>query len=353
MLCHSQVAGNVTVQPGPSESQQDMNSTRPKSVQWVSGEFDLKYEIGDIKMFAKAFHGVVCASHFLDCTEREVLASPAMVLAEHGVEAAQIISCQISQDLKRVSVRNGVIVYCMATYHHRYVDTRKSFQEYQDKFKSKTRATLRKKVSRILREDQLTNAFRKFKTAEEMDTFLKLAAVVSTKTYQHHLFGRGIPDSDEFCATTRKQAELGLVRGYLLSVEDKPVAYTYVPTVSTGVLLYDYNGYDPAYSKLSPGTVLQFKVIEDLCSDPEVQIYDLCTGDDEAKTLFATDSKYCADILILKKSLKNIFIIGLHVATTSVSKTVGTLLNRLNLKNRLKRYIRRNSSSAESSRLEE
>jgi CelD/BcsL family acetyltransferase involved in cellulose biosynthesis len=207
---------------------------------------------------------------------------------------------------------------------------------------------LKKKVAKVLREDHPKNAFKKFKTAQEIDMFLKLASVVSAKTYQHRLFNRGIPDNSRFCVHARKQAELGLVRGYLLYVDATPVAYTYVPAVNEGILLYDYNGYDPDYSRLSPGTVLQFKIIEDLCSDPEVMIYDLCTGEDDAKTLFSTDSKYCADILILKKSLKNFLIITSHAAITSFSKVIGRFLSRLNLKNRLKRYIRRNAGAMES-----
>ena len=352
MLGHNTVIGEVATRLCSPEGGHGMHSTGQKSARWTKTEFDLKYEIGDIGIFVKTFRGVVCSSHFLDFSEREVLESPSRVLEEHGVQAAQITSCQISKDLKKLSVRDGVIVYCVSTYNHRYVDTRQRFEEYQDKFKSKTRATLKKKVNKVLRDDQPKNVFRKFKTAQEIETFLKLAAVVSAKTYQHRLFNRGIPDNSEFCVHARKQAELGLVRGYLLYIDDKPVAYTYVPTVNEGILLYDYNGYDPGCSKLSPGTVLQFKIIEDLCSDPEVMIYDLCTGEDDAKTLFSTDSKYCADILVLRKSLKNIIIIMFHAAITSFSKALGRFLNRLNLKNRLKRYIRKNARTIESSQVE-
>jgi CelD/BcsL family acetyltransferase involved in cellulose biosynthesis len=264
-----------------------------------------------------------------------------------------VISCPIRQSEKRLSLQNGVIVYNLSSYEHHYVDTQISFEEYQKKFKSKTRSTLKRKVSRFSQNDPGLYYFRKFRTPEEIDSFVNLASLVSVKTYQHRLFGRGIPDNREFCLLARKQAELGLVYGYLLYFDGKPIAYTYAPAVNGGVLLYDYNGYDPDHSNLSPGTVMQYKIIEDLCSDPDVRIYDLCTGEDDAKRLFSTGSMYCADILILRKSLKNMFLVMTHFALTSFSRGVGKVLRILNLKSRLKRYIRRNAHTIESSQVDQ
>jgi CRISPR/Cas system endoribonuclease Cas6 (RAMP superfamily) len=326
-----------------------MHAIIQKSAEWTKAEFDLRYEISDIRLFAKTFYGVSCSSHFLDITEEGLLEAPSRVLMEYGVQVAQVNSCPVKKGSKKISFRDGVIVYSMSTYDHYYVDTQKSFEEYLEKFKSKTRSTLKKKVHRFLQEDQGKNYFKKFTTATEMDTFLKLAAVVSAKTYQQRLFGRGIPSNSEFCRNVMNQAELGLVRGYLLYFDGNPVAYTYAPFVKDGVLLYDYNGYDPDLGKLSPGTVIQYKVIEDLCLDPDAKIYDLCVGEDEHKTLFSTDSRYCADILVLRKSLKNFLIVLTHLALTSFSARAGNFLDYFNLKSSLKKFIRKNPQAGEPS----
>ena len=322
-------------------------------MQWEKGEFSLMYDIGDITLYAKRLNGIVCPTHFLSISEEELFQDQARVLEEYGVEVAKVTSCPIRQSEKRLFLQNGVIVYILSSYDHHYVDTQINFEEYQKKFKSKTRSTLKRKVSKFFQDDPDGNYFRKFRTAEEIDCFIKLASLVSVKTYQHRLFGRGIPDSREFCLHARKQAQLGLVRGYLLYLGGNPVAYTYAPIVNQEVLLYDYNGYDPVYSKLSPGTVMQYKIIEDLCSDPDVRIYDLCTGEDEAKMLFSTDSRYCADVLVLRKSLRNMFLVTTHFALTSFSSGAGKFLGRLNLKSRLKKYIRRNVQTIESSQVDQ
>lgn len=322
-------------------------------MQWEKSEFNLTYDIGDITLCAKRLKGIVCPTHFLSMSEEELFQGQAKVLGEYGVEVAKVTSCPIRQSAKRLSLQGEFIVYNLSSYEHHYIATQISFEEYQKKFKSKTRSTLKRKVSKFFQDDPGRNYFRKFRTAEEIDSFVKLASLVSAKTYQHRLFGRGIPDNREFCLRARKQAELGLVRGYLLYFNGKPIAYTYAPTVNEGVLLYDYNGYDPDHSNLSPGTVMQYKIIEDLCSDPDVKIYDLCTGEDDAKRLFSTDSRYCADILVLRKSLRNILLVMTHFALTSFSRGAGKFLRCLNLKSRLKRYIRRNAHTIESSQVDQ
>jgi len=322
-------------------------------MQWEKGEFSLTYDIGDITLYAKKLKGIVCATHFLGISGEELFQGQARVLEEHGVEISKVTSCPISQSAKKLSLQNEVIVYNLSSYEHHYVDTQISFEEYQKKFKSKTRSTLKKKVNKFFQDDPGRSYFRKFRIAEEIDSFVKLASVVSAKTYQHRLFGRGIPDNLDFCLRARRLADLGFLRGYLLYFDGKPIAYTYAPTVNEGVLLYDYNGYDPDYSNLSPGTVLQYKIIEDLCSDPAVKVYDLCTGEDEAKRLFSTGSRYCADILVLRKSLRNMFLVMTHFALTSFSRGAGNFLKCLNLKSRFKKYIRRNVRTIESSQIEQ
>lgn len=324
-----------------------MDTKAQKFVRWTKSELDLRYEISDIRLFTKTFRGITSSFHFLDFGQDELLKSPAQFLSEYEVQVALMNSCPVSRSSKRITVQDGVIVYCMARYDHHYVDVQTSFEDYLGKFKSKTRATLKKKAHKFLQVGQDGAYFRKFTTPTEMDTFLKLAAVVSAKTYQHRLFDRGIPSSREFRLGVMEQAERNLVRGYLLYLGSIPVAYTFVPFVSEGVILYDYNGYDPEFGKLSPGTVIQYKVIEDLCLDRDAKIYDLCVGEDEHKTLFSTNSTYCADILILRSSLKNMLFVFTHHALASFSAKAGNILDRFQLKRRLKKLIRRGAQAGE------
>ena len=319
---------------------------RSKTLEWRREQFSLSYEVGDITLFARRLDGILCLTHFLNMRE-DGSGNCSEVFKEYGVRVAKITSCPISQTTPRLTSQEGVIVYNVSTYEHHYVNTQNGFEVYLSKFRSKTRSTLKRKVAKLFQGDREGNGLKRFKKAEEIERFLKLASVVSAKTYQHLLFNRGIPSDAEFVRNAMEKAEQGLLRGYLLYYEGKPIAYTYVPTVNPGVLLYDYNGYDPEYCKLSPGTVMQYGIIEDLCSDPAVNYYDLCVGQDDAKTLFSTDSIYCADILILENSLKNWAVVLTHMAVSEFSRRVGQILARMNLKARLRKYIRENVRTAE------
>lgn len=314
-------------------------------MKWKSSDIFLKYDFGDITLFKKLLKGIVCTSHFLDMPEDGVCDISSSILHEYGVDAAQILSCPVVGRSKVIEFRSGLIVYCTSRYRHHYVDTSVSFDEYLRKFKSKTRSTLKKKVHKFFQDDPQRNFFRRFSAESEMEAFIVLAGAVSSKTYQHHLFSRGLPQSKEFVLEAKKKAMDGLVRGYLLYCDGKAVAYTYGPVMEGGVFLFDYNGYDPDYNKLSPGNVLQFKTIEDLCYDPEIKIYDLCVGENDHKLLFSGSCRNCADFLILKISFLNICLVLSNVSVSVFSKLVGNLLQQLNMKSWLKRFIRRNAKT--------
>lgn len=315
---------------------------------WDNWDVKLLYEVGDISIHTVKLRALTCSKHFLDLSDNDLDDGIARLLSNHEFEAVKIMSFPAKEGAGKLSFKKDVIVYSLSTYEHHYVNTKMTFLEYLEKFKSKTRSTLKRKVAKFSQCDSSRPFFRKFKTSQEIDTFITLASRVSSKTYQHHLFNRGIPDTEEFRLNAMKEAELGLVRGYLLYFDGNPVAYTYAPTLAGGVLLYDYNGYDPASSKLSPGTVIQYKIIEDLCSDSHIAIYDLCTGEDEAKRLFSTTSRHCVDVLILRKSAKSLFLVTTHLTLSYFSKCVGNVLKCINLKSHVKKYIRRNSSTVES-----
>jgi len=318
---------------------------------WTRGDACLSFEISDVKLFVKTFKGAKSSSHFLNLKIDDLLKDSYKFLATQQVQAVELGSCPVGKEgIKRIQFLDGAVVYCMSTYQHYYVNTSSGFSQYLEKFKSKTRSTLKKKVHKLLSSEEATSGggtFVKFSSVSEMQTFVEHASIVSAKTYQARLFNRGIPTDGGFLLRVLKLAEHGLVRGYILYCAGRPVAYTYVPLISEGVVLYDYNGYDPDFSKLSPGTVMQYKIIEDLCADPNITIYDLCVGDDEHKALFATDFMDCADVIVLRSSLRNTLLVLAHLGLTSASSWTGTVLKCVNLKRLVKRFIRRHATVPE------
>ncbi|MHC4165023.1 MAG: GNAT family N-acetyltransferase, partial [Planctomycetota bacterium] len=225
-------------------------------------------------------------------------------------------------------------------YERRYVDLGGTFDDYLKRFSSKSRSTLQRKVRKF---GQLCGGeadWRAYRTRAEMDEFYRLAREVSRKTYQERLLDAGLPESDEFREEMLEAAERDGTRGYLLFHESRPVAYLHCP-IHDGVVFYGYLGYDPEYAKWSPGTVLQRLALERLFEEAGLRMFDFTEGEGRHKSFFSTHSVLCADIYYLRRSLRNRCLVRLHSGLDAFSRALVRLLDRLGLKERIKRLIRR------------
>ena len=138
----------------------------------------------------------------------------------------------------------------------------------------------------------------------------------------------------------RQRGRAGTLRAYLLFLNEKPISYLYSP-LDGATAVYRYLGYDPEYAELSPGFVLQWLALECLFKDHQVGYFDFTQGEGEQKRFFATDSRQCADIYFLERSAKRWALVLAHRATDLLSTALGNGLDRLGLKARLKRLLRR------------
>lgn len=175
-----------------------------------------------------------------------------------------------------------------------------------------------------------------------MEVFYLFARRLAKESYQERLLKAALPESDEFQKRMQQLASNDCVRGYLLFIEkkDKPVAYLYCP-ISNGVLEYAYLGYDAKYSKLSPGTVLQYCALRDLFQESNHYFFDFGQGEGEHKRLFATGSTLCANIYFFRPTIRNKFLLCLHWATERFSECFGKILEVLHVKKFIKAFIRR------------
>ncbi|MEO1168336.1 MAG: GNAT family N-acetyltransferase [Pseudomonadota bacterium] len=189
-------------------------------------------------------------------------------------------------------------------YARRYADLSGSFDEYLASFSGKSRSTLRRKVRKFAKLSGGELDFRAYRTPDEMAEFHAIARQLSEKTYQEKLLDYGLPDDAEFVADMLRAAARGQVCGWLLFVEDKPVSYLYAPA-DGDTLVYAYLGYDPEWSRRSPGTVLLVEAMRQIIAENRFRRLDFTEGDGQQKRRFATDKLDCADLLLLRKTFAN------------------------------------------------
>ena len=130
---------------------------------------------------------------------------------------------------------------------------------------------------------------------------------------------------------------------YLLYLEGQPAAFWMGPFYGQ-VFYSDFIGFDPAYSKYSPGTVLQAKVVEDLCARQAVGI-DFGPGDALYKARLGTNCHEEASLYVYAPTLRGLVLNLLRTLTALVDKTAKGFARRLGLFSMLKRISRKTDGS--------
>jgi hypothetical protein len=148
----------------------------------------------------------------------------------------------------------------------------------------KTRKNQRWQAKKLLSAYEKNVRIRCFKEISELKTTLEAIEQIARKTYQRAL-GVGFVDDTEMRAQLYLKALKGWLRIFVLYLEDRPCAF-WVGTLYRGTFHSDLMGYDPEYSKYSPGMYLVTQVIEGFCDRDnvrEVESIDFGLGDAQYK----------------------------------------------------------------------
>lgn len=197
-------------------------------------------------------------------------------------------------------------------YRRHYIDMGIAFDAYLAQFSAKTRSTLRRKVRRLADESG-GFAVTEHRTPGEVDAFLAAALPLSARTYQARLLGAGLPDDHTSRQALLEAAEAGRMRAFLLHARGRAIAYLLLP-VTGQTLVYAHLGYDPAFARLSPGTVLQMEALERLFAEARFRWFDFTEGEGAHKALFGTHAAPCSSLVLLEPSLANRALLGARTA---------------------------------------
>lgn len=181
------------------------------------------------------------------------------------------------------------------------------FDAYLAGFSAKSRSTLNRKRRRFVEASGGALDISCYRTPDEAEEFHRLARTVSAKSYQERLLGAGLPDGEAAVAEMRALAAAGAMRGWLLCLGGRPVSYLYAPAEGE-TLIYALLGYDPEFADLSPGTVLQLEAMRQLMEERAFRLFDFTAGEGQHKSLFATGTVDCVDLLLLRPTLANLAV---------------------------------------------
>ncbi len=300
----------------------------------------LAYRLGEITLFERRLTGLADRRHFL---EQAVITGLPTVPKDGAMSDFYFVPTYPVESPPPTLVRSGEwLYYTPYTFRNYYVDIARlgTFEAYLASFSGKSRSTLRRKVKRFAEANGGGLDWRVMRTPDEMEEFLGLAIPLSEATYQARLLDAGLPTSQQFASDLRERARSGGARGYLLFLSQRPAAYV-LCLCRGGIATYDYVGFDPELHALSPGTVLQYLLLEDLFAGVGVSVFDFTEGEGAQKQFFASDFRQCAKTYVLRATAANWVAIRLHIAMNYASAAAGRVLDRWGLKDRIKKLARR------------
>jgi CelD/BcsL family acetyltransferase involved in cellulose biosynthesis len=206
---------------------------------------------------------------------------------------------------------------------------------------SKSRKTLKTKMKKFAGDFPGQASMRTFRREADFEEMMRDIEQIAAKTYQ-----RGLGVGFDTSATMRERLHLEIAKGWLrafvLYIDDKPCAF-WIGKLYQKSFCSDSMGYDPAYSKHSPGIYLIMQVVEYFCgekSEDRAQQIDFGFGDAQYKTVLANQEWQESSIYIFARSWKGIGINLLRMPTAWVNHKAQELLGKASLLVKVKRMWR-------------
>jgi len=306
---------------------------------WQLRDIPFKFQLSDLTLFSVPVPLQVRAMRLVDEAAPSGSFEPPTRELVNGSQGFVVRGQPLQDEVRVLSRTSGFYCYVPSQYQHCYIDLRQSFEDYQKKFSSKTRSTINRKIKKYAEHCGGTIPWKTYKTADQMREFFRLARIVSKSSYQERLLDAGLPDSEDFIREAEALAAEDRVRAYLLFDGERPVSYLFCP-VSDGVLSYSYVGYDPQYMDKSVGLVLQWFAVQELFGEGCFRYFDFTEGQSDHKRLFSTHQRHCGNVYMLRRNVRNAAIIYSHMYVDRFSVWLGTTLDRLGVKAKVKRLLR-------------
>lgn len=177
------------------------------------------------------------------------------------------------------------------------------------------------------------------KNPSEIDRIIKTAVSISEKTYKNGL-GVGVKNDLITRSIISKDVLLGRFRAYILMVGDTPIAFEY-GVFYHNVFFPEYIGYDPLFSKYSPGTILFLKVMESLILTSQVKTIDYGFGPADYKIRFGSNYWTEASLYLFSRRFHPLFINTLISINSGIQRLIILCFQKTQVLSWFKRIWRR------------
>ena len=208
-----------------------------------------------------------------------------------------------------------------------------SYQQYMQPKKR-----LRKRIREFNNKFRGRIKYQTYSKTEHVLQFCEKAEHIAKKTYQRSL-GVGFIHNHEWEQRLFNEAAKGGFRGYIMSIDDQPVAFE-LATLHKDVCHCNCSAYDSTYRKYSIGHILFTVLLEDMITNAGATAVDYGIGDADYKKRFGNECWEETDIYIYPMTLKGVKLNLYRYVTTFITKSFSGLVDKVGLKDLVKKKWR-------------
>jgi hypothetical protein len=216
----------------------------------------------------------------------------------------------------------------------------KTFDDYLAGMSSSSRQSIKRKLRKV--EQELKWDVRVISSTQQIEPFLRDAEAISRLTYQWNV-GDRLCDDEATRRLYTHRAQSGRLRCYIAYASGRPCAFLR-GELAGATYHYETPGFDPKYSKFSPGLALLMYVIRDLIEQTDCKTFDFGAGGDAIgyKSKLGNFSVDCRDVEMGNWSNPySVSIFALQEGLNLLKNIANRLFGEYKIGRRLKKAIRR------------
>jgi len=225
---------------------------------------------------------------------------------------------------------------------HPYVRVAGTFDEYMRYFPSKIRTERVRKLKKLHEQGDVELV--RITSQAGVSAFVDTAAEIARKSWQFSLLNTGFAalSTEAWNERLSFAAERGCLRSYILKCNGIPCAFELGYQYKRR-FYFSLTGYDPSRSKLGVGATMIWLIIKDMFEHNRPEVCDFATYADY-KQSYANDSYPESMIWLFPRRTYPMMAFYLYRAYSATEINGAALLERFNLKSKVKQFIRRMSS---------
>ena len=227
-------------------------------------------------------------------------------------------------------------------HHFHYFDV--NYDSFLRKFKKQTRRTIKRKLKNVRHTFGSKLFIREYDSLDSVESFLDASNIISVKTYQAKLFGEVVENSYEMRKLLLSYARYGYFRSFILWIDQLPISFLLGFQTPDGVYEHAIMGYDPDWSRYSPGFCCNILLLKRLYKSNTPNFIDFGQGTNQLKQILGNRETETISPILLPKSPYGKLIYSLYSFSEATNRFIVKRLDDLGLKNRLKNYFRKRSN---------